>query len=108
MRKVAKLKVEADALGINLNIDGAPEGILIEYEILPKVAKAVLAEILATSSPGPVGINYFDFLDRVSVTVVFGCRAAVEALTNRPEIALRLTVTLPLPARLLIPFHLSF
>ena len=46
MRKVAKLKVEADALGINLNIDGAPEGILIEYEIVPKVAKAVLAEIL--------------------------------------------------------------
>lgn len=46
MRKVAKLKIEADSLGINLNIDGAPEGILIEYEIVPKVAKAVLAEIL--------------------------------------------------------------
>lgn len=46
MRKVAKLNIEADSLGINLNIDGAPEGILIEYEILPKVAKAVLAEIL--------------------------------------------------------------
>lgn len=46
MRKVAKLKVEADSLGINLNIDGAPEGILIEYEIVPKVAKAVLTEIL--------------------------------------------------------------
>lgn len=46
MRKVAKLKVEADSLGINLNIDGASEGILIEYEIVPKVFKAVLAEIL--------------------------------------------------------------
>ena len=46
MRKVAKLKVEADALGINLNIDGASEGILIEYEIVPKVFKTVLAEIL--------------------------------------------------------------
>ncbi|KXB49739.1 hypothetical protein Q0N40_02130 [Corynebacterium pseudokroppenstedtii] len=46
MRKVAKLNIEADSLGINLNIDGAPEGILIEYEIVPKVAKAVLAEIL--------------------------------------------------------------
>ncbi|WP_318758551.1 hypothetical protein [Corynebacterium sp. SFY-K9] len=46
MRKVAKLSIEADSLGINLNIDGAPEGILIEYEIVPKVAKAVLAETL--------------------------------------------------------------
>lgn len=46
MRKVAKLNIEADSLGINLNIDGASEGILIEYEILPKAAKAVLAEIL--------------------------------------------------------------
>ena len=53
-------------------------------------------------------ISYFDFLDRVSVTVVFGCRAAVEALTDRSEIALRLTVVLPLLARLLIPFRLPF
>lgn len=46
MRKAAKLSIEADSLGITLNIDGASEGILIEYEILPKVAKAALAEIL--------------------------------------------------------------
>ncbi|MDN8624559.1 hypothetical protein [Corynebacterium kroppenstedtii] len=46
MRKVAKLNIEADERGMNLNIDGASEGILIEYEIVPKVAKAALAEIL--------------------------------------------------------------
>nr|DAS93725.1 MAG TPA: hypothetical protein [Caudoviricetes sp.] len=33
-------------------------------------------------------ISYFDFLDRDSETVVFGCRAAVEAFTKRPVMAL--------------------
>ena len=51
MRKVAKLNIEANERGINLNIDGASEGILIEYEIVPKVAKAVLAEILDRQKP---------------------------------------------------------
>lgn len=41
MQKVKKLNIQADANGINLDVDGAPEGIHIEYEILPEVLAAI-------------------------------------------------------------------
>lgn len=42
--KINKLNIEATATGINLDIDGAPEGIHIEYKILPNVVAAVMRE----------------------------------------------------------------
>ena len=35
--KIEKLNIEPAATGINLDVDGAPEGIHIEWEILPQV-----------------------------------------------------------------------
>lgn len=35
--KIEKLNIERAATGINLDVDGAPEGIHIEWEILPQV-----------------------------------------------------------------------
>lgn len=35
--KINKLTVEAIDSGVNLHVDGAPEGIHIEWEILPQV-----------------------------------------------------------------------
>lgn len=47
MVKVNKLAIEAVDSGINLDVDGAPEGIHIEYSILPEVIAAMVAEAVA-------------------------------------------------------------
>ena len=46
MKKIHKLSVNAVETGVQLDIDGAPEGINIEYEILPEVIAAVIEEIV--------------------------------------------------------------
>lgn len=40
--KIAKLNINPTSTGINLDVDGAPEGIHIEYEILPDITKALM------------------------------------------------------------------
>ncbi|MBV7302917.1 hypothetical protein [Corynebacterium sp. TAE3-ERU2] len=42
--KIHKLNIEAADTGIDLNVDGAPEGIHIEYEILTAVMAAMAKE----------------------------------------------------------------
>ncbi|CAB0993267.1 hypothetical protein FRC0497_01186 [Corynebacterium diphtheriae] len=42
MEKIAKLNISSTENGINLDIDGASEGIHIEYEILPDVLGAIM------------------------------------------------------------------
>lgn len=44
--KIKKLNIEAAETGILLDVDGAPEGINIEYEILPTVIAALTKEAL--------------------------------------------------------------
>lgn len=44
--KIKKLNIEAAETGILLDIDGAPEGINIEYQILPDVVAAIVEEAL--------------------------------------------------------------
>lgn len=44
--KIEKLNIEAAETGILIDIDGAPEGINIEYEILPTVIAALTKEAL--------------------------------------------------------------
>lgn len=40
--RIAKLNINPTSTGINLDVDGALEGIHIEYEILPDVTKALM------------------------------------------------------------------
>lgn len=44
--KIEKLNIEAAETGILIDVDGAPEGINIEYEILPDVVAAIVEEAL--------------------------------------------------------------
>lgn len=44
--KIEKLSIEAAETGILIDVDGAPEGINIEYEILPTVIAALTKEAL--------------------------------------------------------------
>lgn len=44
MKKIHKLSVNVVETGIQLDIDGAPEGINIEFEVLPEVIAAMVAE----------------------------------------------------------------
>lgn len=44
--KIAKLNINPTSTGINLDVDGAPEGIHIEYEILPDITKALMECVL--------------------------------------------------------------
>ena len=44
--KIKKLDIEAAETGIILDIDGAPEGINIEYQILPEVIATLVEEAL--------------------------------------------------------------
>lgn len=83
--KVAKLNIEGTDTGINIDVDGASEGIHIEYEILANVMAVIVQEALDATKHDQGNLP----LDRVSETVVFGWRAAVEAFTKRPVIALR-------------------
>lgn len=41
MTRVRKLNIEATDTGVNLDIEGAPEGIHIEYNILPDTIAAI-------------------------------------------------------------------
>lgn len=41
MQRINKLNIEATSTGVNLDVDGAPEGIHIEYSILPDVVAAI-------------------------------------------------------------------
>ncbi|WP_165164944.1 hypothetical protein [Corynebacterium qintianiae] len=50
MKKIHKLNVNAVETGVQLDIDGAAEGINIEYEILPQVIAAVIEEIVGAES----------------------------------------------------------
>lgn len=40
-------EIEANDCGINLDIEGAPEGIHIEYEILPRVLEVIVSQIIS-------------------------------------------------------------
>lgn len=42
--KIKKLNIEPVETGINLDVDGAPEGIHIEWELVPQVA-AILMQL---------------------------------------------------------------
>ncbi|OFO23950.1 hypothetical protein HMPREF3053_07675 [Corynebacterium sp. HMSC064E07] len=44
--KVAKLNIEGTDTGINIDVDGASEGIHIEYEILANVMAVIVQEAL--------------------------------------------------------------
>lgn len=44
--KIGKLNIEAAETGILIDIDGAPEGINLEYEILPDIIAALTKEAL--------------------------------------------------------------
>lgn len=44
--RIEKLTIEAAETGIILDIDGAPEGINIEYQILPEVIATLVEEAL--------------------------------------------------------------
>ena len=46
VQKVEKLRIEATAGGINLDVEGAPEGIHIEYEILPRVLGVIISQMV--------------------------------------------------------------
>ena len=41
--KIKKLNIEEAESGVNLDVEGAPEGIHIEWEILPQVIQALAA-----------------------------------------------------------------
>ncbi|QPK78306.1 hypothetical protein G7Y31_06870 [Corynebacterium lizhenjunii] len=53
--KVEKLNVEGTPSGVNIDVDDAPEGIHIEYRILPDVLAAICAETLGRATAGNVG-----------------------------------------------------
>ena len=44
--KIHKLNIVPDDSGINIDVDGASEGIHIEYKILPEVIGALVGEVL--------------------------------------------------------------
>lgn len=44
--KIKKLNIEAAETGILIDVDGAPEGINLEYEILPDIIAALTKEAL--------------------------------------------------------------
>lgn len=44
--KIEKLNIEAAETGILIDVDGAPEGINLEYQILPDVVAAIVEEAL--------------------------------------------------------------
>lgn len=44
--KIEKLNIEAAETGILIDVDGAPEGINIEYQILPEVIATLVEEAL--------------------------------------------------------------
>lgn len=48
--KIAKLNINPTNTGINLDVDGAPEGIHIEFTILPDVAKALMECALSSQT----------------------------------------------------------
>lgn len=48
--KIAKLNINPTSTGINLDVDGAPEGIHIEYEILPDVLAAITKCVLGNQA----------------------------------------------------------
>lgn len=48
--KIAKLNINCTETGINLDVDGAPEGIHIEYEILPDITKALMECVLGNQA----------------------------------------------------------
>ncbi|CAB0542598.1 hypothetical protein FRC0513_00684 [Corynebacterium diphtheriae] len=48
--KIAKLNINPTSTGINLDVDGAPEGIHIEYEILPDITKALMECVLGNQA----------------------------------------------------------
>lgn len=48
--KIEKLNITATDTGINLDVDGAPEGIHIEFTILPDVAKAIMECTLSSQA----------------------------------------------------------
>lgn len=47
--KVAKLNIEGTNTGISIDVDGAAEGIHIEYEILANVMAVIVQETLAAT-----------------------------------------------------------
>nr|DAU54439.1 MAG TPA: hypothetical protein [Caudoviricetes sp.] len=44
--KICKLNIAPDESGINIDVDGASEGIHIEYKILPDVIEALVENAL--------------------------------------------------------------
>lgn len=44
--KIKKLNIEAAETGILIDVDGAPEGINLEYQILPDIIAALTKEAL--------------------------------------------------------------
>lgn len=44
--KICKLNIAPDDSGINIDVDGASEGIHIEYKILPDVIEALVENAL--------------------------------------------------------------
>ena len=89
--KIRTLNIEAAETGILIDVDGAPEGINLEYEILPDVIAALVEEALEHRK-APQGCQ------KVKLTTTTGSFSKEELLRlldklNRNSPGLNITVT---------------